>query len=257
MLATIGRRSGILVAKTFTASTSRPAGCGNHAAADPFCGWHRFAKLPARSPGRDATRPGNRAQHSPGARCRDAADDRRAAGAGADQRVARSRLRGLPPDCARVFGAVRRRRRYPGCGPRRPTGVLLAHARCRKPAVTQQPRHCEEGVRGKEAGLFQPVLRGRQATADRNGRSARHSRRRGRSTTSPSARRSRFSRPWSSSSVRARTGPSRSSTAKAPISPGCPIRRIRSDKRPRLPSMRRCSAPPKRPSRRCRSKACR
>ena len=45
-----------------------------------------------------------------------------------------------------------------------------------KPAITQQPCHGRQGVRGKEAGLFQPVLRVGQETADRDGRSTGHPR---------------------------------------------------------------------------------
>ena len=132
MLPAVGRRSGACVAKTFTASASRPSGRGNHAAADHFCGRHRLSTITSRTAGRDPTRARNRAQHSPRARLRDAADDRRAAGAVADQRAARRRFRQFPPHRARLPRPIRRRRRRAGGGPRRPPGVLLASRRIRQ-----------------------------------------------------------------------------------------------------------------------------
>jgi hypothetical protein len=42
MITIIRRRSGIFIAKTFTADASRPSGGGNHAAADYFRGRHRL-----------------------------------------------------------------------------------------------------------------------------------------------------------------------------------------------------------------------
>ena len=174
MLRPIGADPGTCVAETLIASASRPSGRGNHAAADHFRGRHHVQQLQAGSSGRDPKGARNRAQRSPRARCGDAADHRRAPGAVADQRPARPGFRGIPPHQPGLPRPVRRRRRRTGGGPRRPPGVLLARTGHGKPATAQQPRHRRQGVRGKEAGLFQPVPRVGQETADRDGRSSRY-----------------------------------------------------------------------------------
>ena len=94
----------------------------------------------------------NRAQHPPRARRRDAAHDRRAAGAGADQRAAQRRFRRLPPHRAGLPRPIWRRRRRAGGRPRRPPAVLLGHAGHREPAAAQQPRHRRKGVCDQAAG---------------------------------------------------------------------------------------------------------
>ena len=78
------------VPKAFPAGSARPPGRGNHAAADHLRGRHRLSQLPAGPQGRDRARAANRAQHPPDAGRRDAAHDRRAAGAGADGHAART-----------------------------------------------------------------------------------------------------------------------------------------------------------------------
>ena len=109
----------------------------------------------------------------------------------------------------------------------------------------------------KQPTLLEPVRRRREEAADRHRRGAGHAQRRGASTTSRSARRSISSRPSSKSSGRTRTGPFRSSTAKAPTSPAYRTRRTPSASAHRRRCMPRCSANPRRRSPRCRSKACR
>ena len=136
-------------------------------------------QLQAGSAERDPARAGNRAQHPPRARCRDAAHDRRAAGAVADQFAARRRFRRFPPDRAGLPRPIRRRRRHSGGRPRRPAGVFLGHDGYDEPAATQQPRHRRQGLRRKEARLLQPVHRRGEEASDRDRRSAGHSRRRG------------------------------------------------------------------------------
>ena len=244
-------------AKTLTASASRPAGRGNHAAADRLRGWSRLLQLRTGPQGRDAARARNRAQHPPRARRRDAADDRRAAGDVADQRAAGPRFRQLPPHRHGLSRAVWQGRRRAGGRPRRPSAVLLGHGGHREPSAAQQSRHRREGVRNQKPAILQPVHRRREEAADRDRRGAGASRRRGHQSSSRSARRSRFSRPSSKSSARARTGRSRSSTAKASISRAFRIRRKRSASAPRRRCTPRCFAHRKPPCRRCRSKACR
>ena len=243
-------------AKTLPASASCPSGGGNHAAADPVRGRHRRLQLPAGSQGRHAAGARDREVDPPRARRRDAAHDRRFAGPCVDQFDAQRRLRQLSSHRARLSRSVRQGRGGAGRRPAGPAIVLVRHTGHRQPAAAKQPRHRREGVCDPAADLLKPVHRRREEATDRHRRGAGDARGRSRSTSSPSVLRSKFSRTSSKSSGRTRTGPSRSSMAKAPTSPACPTRRKPSANAPRRRCLRKCSAGRRRRLPRCHSKAC-
>ena len=155
-------------AKAVTAGASRAAGRRHHAAADPLCRHHHFQPLPARP--RRRLRAGSRyhAEHPSGARRRNAAHDRRPAGAVADQFAAQRRFRGIPPYRQGLSGPIPRRRRGAGGGSRRASIIFVGHTGYGEPAAAQQPRDRGKGVCGKEAALFQPVHRRGEEEADRH-----------------------------------------------------------------------------------------
>ena len=152
-------------------------------------------------------------------------DYRRAAGIVADKHPAPPGFRGIPPHLPGLPRPVWRRRGRAGGGPR-PDVRCSTRSRpirqtCR-PATT-----CPWSTRSsrKEAGLFQSVLRVGQETADRDGRSAGHSGRRGALRHLLQSADRNIPGHDRAAAGRARTGRSRSSTAKAPISRACRTRK--------------------------------
>ena len=166
-------------AETLPASAPCSSGRGNHAAADRFRGRAGVQRLRAGPQGRFPARSGDRAQHPPGARRRDAAHDRRAAGAGAHQHAAQRRLREFSPHRFGFSRSIWQGRRRAGGGPRRPPVVLLGRGGQREPSAAQQPGHRRQGVCEQNAAILEPVRRRGETTADRDGRGAGASRRRG------------------------------------------------------------------------------
>ncbi|MGY4446336.1 hypothetical protein ACVWZR_000996 [Bradyrhizobium sp. i1.3.1] len=113
--------------KAHSAGPARSSGHGNDVAADRLCGGYCLFQLPPGPQRRDTTRAGDGAKHAPRARFRSAADDRRLAGAGAQQRPAKRRLRRLPPAGNRVHQPIWRGQRPAGGGRERAPAVLDRH----------------------------------------------------------------------------------------------------------------------------------
>ncbi len=240
MLPAARRRSGERVVKTFTASTSRTFGRGNHAAADHFRGRHRFQQLRAGPP---------RCDERVSATVRSIrlvldAEMQRMTGGLQVLALANSLDNGNFDAFRRIAAGFLEQYGKDGV-------VLVADREGRQlfssvtPDTASLPRRNNRDIvekvfatrRPYYSNLFFGAVKKRlivtvEVPVMRDGEVL---------YTSPSARRLKFSRPSSNSSVPARTGRSRSSMAKAPISRGCLTREIRSASGHRPHSMRRCS----------------